>query len=80
MLVTVNVTPGESVYGEKRIVVQNETPVNANANGDAPPATSIEYRVWNPFRSKLAAGIIGGQFNLQSVEYYAQNMLILGML
>ena len=30
-------------------------------NGEAPvPATKIEYRVWNPFRSKLAAGILGG--------------------
>jgi rRNA 2'-O-methyltransferase fibrillarin len=67
MLVTVNVTPGESVYGEKRIVVQNETSANANANGDTPPATSIEYRVWNPFRSKLAAGIIGGLFSLQTI-------------
>lgn len=33
----------------------------AGINGDAPaPATKIEYRVWNPFRSKLAAGILGG--------------------
>lgn len=49
MLVTKNLTPGESVYGEKRISV-------ANTNGDADqPASSVEYRVWNPFRSKLAA-------------------------
>jgi rRNA 2'-O-methyltransferase fibrillarin len=53
---------GESVYGEKRIVVQNATP--ATAKDDAPPATSVEYRVWNPFRSKLAAGIIGGMENI----------------
>ena len=33
---------------------------SALTNGDAPPATKIEYRVWNPFRSKLAAGILGG--------------------
>lgn len=62
MLVTVNVTPGESVYGEKRIVVQNATPTSTK--DDAPPASSIEYRVWNPFRSKLAAGIIGGMENI----------------
>jgi len=54
-----NITPGESVYGEKRIQVQNSA-APAAANGDAPPATTTEYRVWNPFRSKLAAGIIGG--------------------
>ena len=33
----------------------------AAINGEvAAPATKIEYRVWNPFRSKLAAGILGG--------------------
>lgn len=26
--------------------------------------TKIEYRVWNPFRSKLAAGIMGGLDNI----------------
>lgn len=29
-------------------------------NGTDAPATTTEYRVWNPFRSKLAAGILGG--------------------
>ncbi|MCJ1460494.1 Small subunit processome complex component [Mycoblastus sanguinarius] len=60
MLVTKNLRPGESVYGEKRISV--ESSANSTApNGDAaPPATKTEYRVWNPFRSKLAAGILGG--------------------
>jgi rRNA 2'-O-methyltransferase fibrillarin len=47
-------TPGESVYGEKRVSV--------DVAGTSPdePATKVEYRVWNPFRSKLAAGILGG--------------------
>jgi rRNA 2'-O-methyltransferase fibrillarin len=40
--------PGEAVYNEKRISVQNED------------GTKLEYRVWNPFRSKLAAAILGG--------------------
>jgi rRNA 2'-O-methyltransferase fibrillarin len=31
---------------------------------DAAPATSTEYRIWNPFRSKLAAGILGGLENI----------------
>ena len=22
----------------------------------------VEYRVWNPFRSKLAAGVLGGKY------------------
>ncbi|XP_040550989.1 rRNA 2'-O-methyltransferase fibrillarin isoform X2 [Gallus gallus] len=46
-LVTRNMVPGESVYGEKRISVED---------GD----TKVEYRAWNPFRSKLAAAILGG--------------------
>ena len=56
-LVTLNSTPGKDVYGEKRIQV------------DGPPAadgttTKLEYRVWNPFRSKLAAAILGGVDNI----------------
>ncbi|KAK9455313.1 rRNA 2'-O-methyltransferase [Dipodascopsis uninucleata] len=54
MLVTKNLTPGESVYGEKRISI--DVPA---ATPDGVP-TKVEYRVWNPFRSKLAAGIMGG--------------------
>ncbi|XP_040901104.1 rRNA 2'-O-methyltransferase fibrillarin [Toxotes jaculatrix] len=46
-LVTKNMVVGESVYGEKRINVEE---------GE----TKIEYRAWNPFRSKLAAAILGG--------------------
>lgn len=56
LLLTKNLTPGESVYGEKRISIANA----AAANGEDAPATTTEYRVWNPFRSKLAAGILGG--------------------
>jgi len=51
-LVTVNLVPGESVYGEKRIAVENED------------STKVEYRVWNPFRSKIAAAILGGIENI----------------
>ncbi|KAH9950228.1 Fibrillarin [Amylocystis lapponica] len=49
MLVTKNLVPGEAVYGEKRISI------DGGIDG-----TKIEYRVWNPFRSKLAAGVLGG--------------------
>jgi rRNA 2'-O-methyltransferase fibrillarin len=58
MLVTKNIAPGESVYGEKRISV--EVP----GGGDDGAAMKIEYRVWNPFRSKLAAGLLGGLDNV----------------
>ncbi|KAF8638644.1 hypothetical protein AX17_002047 [Amanita inopinata Kibby_2008] len=53
MLVTKNLVPGESVYGEKRISVEGGV-----------EGTKIEYRVWNPFRSKLAAGVLGGLDNI----------------
>jgi rRNA 2'-O-methyltransferase fibrillarin len=56
-LVTKNLTPGESVYGEKRIAVDSPS---TTSNGDASAVSKTEYRVWNPFRSKLAAGILGG--------------------
>ncbi|KAF3207695.1 Small subunit processome complex component [Orbilia oligospora] len=58
LLVTKNLAPGESVYGEKRISI--DAPVEANADGETGVPTKVEYRVWNPFRSKLAAGILGG--------------------
>jgi len=51
--VTLNMCIGESVYGEKRISV--EKPALAGED-----KSKIEYRVWNPFRSKLAACILGG--------------------
>ncbi|KAF6005827.1 Small subunit processome complex component [Brettanomyces bruxellensis] len=54
LLVTKNLVPGESVYGEKRISVEEPS------KDPSTPPTKIEYRVWNPFRSKLAAGIMGG--------------------
>ncbi|XP_029664050.1 rRNA 2'-O-methyltransferase fibrillarin [Formica exsecta] len=48
-LVTLSLVPGAAVYGEKRISVDTDN-----------PGEKIEYRVWNPFRSKLAAAILGG--------------------
>ncbi len=59
LLVTKNLTPGEAVYGEKRISIDTPS-TSTEANGDVAPSTKTEYRVWNPFRSKLAAGILGG--------------------
>ncbi|RBR27176.1 uncharacterized protein FIESC28_00039 [Fusarium coffeatum] len=55
-LATRNTTPGESVYGEKRISVDE---VVKNDDGTT-TTTKIEYRMWNPFRSKLCAAIAGG--------------------
>lgn len=53
VLVTLNLVPGKAVYGEKRISVDVEG-----------SSDKKEYRVWNPFRSKLAAGIVGGIGNI----------------
>lgn len=50
-LVTRSISPGNAVYGEKIIKVET---------GPADNKSKIEYRVWNPFRSKLAAAILGG--------------------
>jgi rRNA 2'-O-methyltransferase fibrillarin len=50
-LATLNLDSGHSVYGEKRVAIEE-------VSGDT--KTKVEYRIWNPFRSKLAAAIIGG--------------------
>jgi len=44
---TKNMVFGESVYGEKRILIKEMD-------------KKIEFRIWNPFRSKLSAAILGG--------------------
>jgi rRNA 2'-O-methyltransferase fibrillarin len=48
-LATRNVDVGFSVYGEKRVAIE-----------EGENKEKVEYRVWNPFRSKLAAAIVGG--------------------
>ncbi|KAJ6789745.1 hypothetical protein PWT90_05745 [Aphanocladium album] len=55
-IATRNLTPGESVYGEKRISVDESV---QNDDGTT-TTTKVEYRMWNPFRSKLCAAIAGG--------------------
>ncbi|KAG6040678.1 Small subunit processome complex component [Claviceps citrina] len=59
-IATRNITPGESVYGEKRISV-DETVQNDDGTSTT---TKVEYRMWNPFRSKLCAAIAGGADNI----------------
>jgi rRNA 2'-O-methyltransferase fibrillarin len=46
-LCTKNMDPGNSVYGEKRVTVEAED-------------SKTEYRIWNPFRSKVASAITAG--------------------
>lgn len=50
-LCTLNMVPGISVYNEKRISVETGN-------------EKKEYRVWNPYRSKLAAGMVSGCENI----------------
>lgn len=50
-LATLNMDPGHSVYNEKRVVVEE---------GEK----KVEYRVWNPFRSKIASAIGNGIENI----------------
>ena len=48
---------GDSVYGEKRVSVQTE-------GAEPGSVDKTEYRVWNPFRSKLAASVLAGVDNI----------------
>lgn len=52
MLLTLNLVPGNTVYGEKKVVVEGETPEQKK-----------EYRQWNPYRSKLGAAVQKGVKN-----------------
>ena len=68
-LVTKNMVPGVSVYGEKRISVETEDKgkvrfshlhLHSHLILNTAILLQVEYRVWNPFRSKIAAAILGG--------------------
>lgn len=55
-LATKSFAPGVSVYGEKKVEV-----TESSTNEDGTTATEkLEYRLWNPFRSKIAAAILAG--------------------
>ena len=61
LLLTLNMVPGESVYGEKRINIENKTQL---PDGTGDKIDKIEYRVWNVFRSKLGVSIVNGIKNI----------------
>jgi len=50
-LATRSMDPGTGVYGEKRVAVETDE-------------GKIEYRMWNPFRSKLSAAVANGVENI----------------
>lgn len=60
-IVTRNLDSGHSVYGEKRIAVEV---AGGGGEGSSGSTSKVEYRVWNPFRSKLAAAIVAGVENI----------------
>ena len=55
------------VEGEKKLATQNLIPGNQVYNEKLVQSKGVEYRVWNPFRSKLAAAIMNG------LEYFPFN-------
>jgi len=62
------------IDGEKKLATQNLVPGNQVYNEKIVQSKEIEYRIWNPFRSKLAAAIINGlkdfPFNQKSDVLY----------
>ena len=66
-LVTLNSTPGVAVYGEKRISV--ESPPGPDGN-----AVKVEYRVWNPFRSKSESNTLVEVFHLSYPDLFCMQL------
>ena len=48
------------IDGEKKLATQNLIPGNQVYNEMLVQYNGVECRIWNPFRSKLAAAIING--------------------
>jgi len=48
------------VEGEKKLATKNLIPGNQVYNEKLLTVNNLEYRIWNPFRSKLAAAIMNG--------------------
>ena len=59
LLCTLSFAPGENVYGEKKIQIED-----SNKKTEDGHPIKLEYRVWNAFRSKLGACIINGIGNI----------------
>ena len=62
------------VEGEKKLATENLMPGNQVYNEKLLNVKGMEYRIWNPFRSKLAASIMNGlkdfPFNKKSDVLY----------
>ena len=62
------------IDGEKKLATQNLIPGNQVYNEKLLTVNGVEYRIWNPFRSKLAAAIMNNlndfPFNKKSDVLY----------
>jgi len=56
------------VEGEKKLATQNLVPGNQVYNEKLVQSKEIEYRIWNPFRSKLAAAIMNDLKNFHLIK------------
>lgn len=70
-IATENLVPGKKVYGEQlfeeKILKNHETSEEGLEHSEGTSKT-IEYRLWNPYRSKLAAAYLNGLQNLDIAE------------
>ncbi|MDR2544180.1 MAG: fibrillarin-like rRNA/tRNA 2'-O-methyltransferase [Methanobrevibacter sp.] len=60
-IATKNLSPGLKVYGEK-LIVENQIVDEEEVE--------VEYRLWNPYRSKLAGALLNGLANLNLANDY----------
>jgi len=56
------------VKGEKKLATQNLVPGNQVYNEKLVQHKGSEYRIWNPFRSKLAAAIMNDLKNFHLIK------------
>ncbi|MDH5769980.1 MAG: fibrillarin-like rRNA/tRNA 2'-O-methyltransferase, partial [Candidatus Bathyarchaeota archaeon] len=57
-----------TLEGERRLATRNMTPGRAVYGEHLVRSGGVEYRLWNPFRSKLAAAVLNGLRNMPISE------------
>ena len=65
------------IDGEKKLATENLIPKNQVYNEKLVKIKGTEYRIWNPFRSKLAASIMNGLNNFPFIQ--KSSVLYLGV-
>jgi len=65
------------IDGEKKLATENLIPKNQVYNERLVKIKGTEYRIWNPFRSKLAASIMNGLNNFPFIQ--KSSVLYLGV-